>query len=381
MSCPIGKKVRTVMAVITLSLPAPLFAGGVTVYQEDGAFVKIGGRIQMQYHKNDPDDGADSDTVFLRRLRPFIEGSLHKDWKGKFQFDLGKANNENEISIKDAYMEYTGFDGIKIKIGNASFPFSRELLSSSKKQQLVERTFVGNHNYGTPSRNLGIHVSGHNTDKKITWGAAISQAAIDPSSSKLDFDSPVNAKDDFNEGWIFGGRVDFHPFGRLKFSQGDFKGDMKATIGLAAFTWSNDGDFEDKTAGSNDISDVTGFELSGAFRANGFSVDTQYNRFSADTSDVIRTSGLYENGSTDLESRAVEGGYMVMPGKLELVLGYQLQDADNYAEEWARTSVGINWFIHQHDIKLQTSYRLNDNMKGVKGNDENELFVQAQYVF
>ena len=294
---------------------------------------------------------------------------------------LGKANNETEISIKDAYMQYTGFDGVKIKIGNVLFPFSREQLTSSKKQQLVERTFVGDHNYGTPGRNLGLHASGHNGDKKITWAASVSQASIDPSSSKLDFDSPVNKNDDFNEGWIFGGRVDFHPFGRLKLSQGDFKSDMKATIGIAAFNWSNDGDIEDQTAASNDISDVTGYELSAGFRISGVSIDAQYNRFSADTADANRTAGLYKNGSTDLENWAIEGGYMAIPKKLELVLGYQSQDADNYAEEWNRTSVGVNWFIHKHDIKLQTSYRKGENIEGVKGKDENELFVQAQYVF
>lgn len=72
---------------------------------------------------------------------------------------------------------------------------------------------------------------------------------------------------------------------------------------------------------------------------------------------------------------------MVLPSKLELVAGYQSQDADNYATEWTRTSIGANWYLHKHDIKLQTTYRMNSDRNGVKGSDEDELFVQAQYVF
>ncbi|HEB94522.1 MAG TPA: hypothetical protein ENI94_13915 [Gammaproteobacteria bacterium] len=60
---------------------------------------------------------------------------------------------------------------------------------------------------------------------------------------------PSTANDDVNEGWIVGGRVDFHPFDALKFSQGDFSGKQKAT---AAFNWSNDGDNNDPTRSKPD---------------------------------------------------------------------------------------------------------------------------------
>lgn len=366
-----------VTSLLAASLGTPVLAG-VTLYDKDGKYVKVGGRIQMQYMRADPDNGSASDDLFFRRLRPYIEGSLHKDWKGKFQIDYGKAEDDNEVAIKDAYMEYKGFEGMKVRIGNANFPFSREFLTSSKYQQLVERTFVGDHNYGTPDRNLGVHLLGELAGSKVTWGASATQADIDPSSSKVDFDTPVNADSDFNQGWMVGGRVDFHPFGKLKFSQGDFSGETKATIGVATFYWNNDGDNE---ANAASLDKVNGYEISGAFRSHGFSVDAQYNRFDVDTVDNNFTGGLYENGETELENWAIEGGYMVVPGKLEIVAAYQSQDADNYDDEWTRTSAGVNWFIRKQDVKLQLTYRNNDSVDGVNGNDEDEYFVQAQYVF
>lgn len=374
-----------------LTMPGSGEAAGITVYKDGDKYVKVGGRIQLQYHFEDPDEGDSSDDLFFRRLRPYIEGSVHKDWMGKFQFEYGKAENENEVSIKDAYMQYKGFENIKITVGNANFPFSRELLTSSKEQQLVERTFVGDHDYGTPDRNAGVHVTGGFKDNHVTFGVSAAAADIDPDAKKLDFDTPVNRNDDFNQGWMFGGRVDWHPMGYLKTSQGDFKRDeFKATIGVAAFTWGNDDDnntYTDDASGVTlssskaDVDNVTGFEISGALRGWGASVDAEYNIFSAETIDSDFNGGIYEDGETELTNFAIEGGYMIVPSMLEVVAGYQVQDADNYDKEWSRTSVGLNYFFKKHDIKVQATYRMGENKDGVDGNDLDEFFLQTQYVF
>ncbi|MFV1984778.1 MAG: porin [Thiohalomonadales bacterium] len=371
------------------SVTIPAYAGGVTVYKEGDKYVKLGGRIQLQYHSVDPDGGTKTDEIFFRRFRPYIEGSTHKDWKGKFQWDMGKAEGENEIAVKDAYMQYKGIKNTKISVGNFGFPFSREFLTSSKKQQLVERTFVGDHNYGTPDRNAGIHLVGHNGSKKLTWGASFASSSLDPDNKKMDFDSPVNANTDFNEGWIVGGRIDYHPLGNLKFSQGNFNRENKFTIGVAAYNWSNDDDNNTYTTGGiddgngekSDVDGVTGLEISGAYRVAGLSIDAQFNQFSSDLVDKNVTSGLYKNGSTTLESWAVEGGYMVMANTLELVAAVQSQDADGYTESWDRSSLGLNWFIQKQDIKVQLTYRENKNKNGVNKADVNEIFLQSQYVF
>ncbi|MCF6209652.1 MAG: OprO/OprP family phosphate-selective porin [Gammaproteobacteria bacterium] len=355
-------------------------AGGIT-YKDGEKHLKIGGRIQLQYHLVSPDGAESTDEVRFRRLRPYIEGSLHPDWKGKIQWDMGKANGDNELSLKDAYLQYKGIDNLKISIGNKKFPFSREALTSSKKQQIVERTFVGDHNYGTPDRNLGVHLSGHTDSKRITWGAAIASSAIDPDANKLDFDTPANRNDDFNEGWIIGGRIDFHPFGVLMFSQGDFSRKQRATIGIAAFNWSNDGDNNDATRSKPDVDAVTGFEVSAAYRIAGFSLDAQYNSFTADTVNSAFTGGIYKNGSTTLSNWAIEGGYMIIASKLELVASISAQDADNYQETWNRTELGVNYFFHKHDIKTQLTYRMGESLKGVDNKDEDEVYLQMQYIF
>ncbi len=380
------KYVFTIVLVSVAVMLSPVLASasGVTVYKDGDKYVKLGGRIQLQYYMADQDTGSSSDTktdeLFFRRFRPYIEGSIHEDWMGKFQWDMGKASGENEISVEEAYFKYTGFDNVSLIIGNYPFPFSRENLTSSKTKQLVESPFTGSHDYGTPANNAGIHVSGYVAEEKLlTWGISVASACIDPSNSKLDFDTPVNKDADFNQGWMVGGRVDYHPFGELKFLQGDFDRKIKATIGVAAFTWSNDDD-NNITVGK-DVDSVTGFEVSGALRYAGFSADAEYNIFNSDLIDTTKTDGIYKNGTTDLKNWSVCGGYMIVPERLELVAAYENQDADNYAEAWDRVDLGVNWFLEKQDIKLQLTYRINQNKDGRKDNDLNELFIQAQYVF
>ncbi|MBC8453909.1 hypothetical protein H8D64_02530 [PVC group bacterium] len=381
---------RLVSSVAVMAICAvQVIAGGVKFTNEAGDYVKLGGRIQLQYHMQDPDKGNTTDELRFRRFRPYIEGSINEDWKGKFQFDLGKS----DLALKDAYFKYSGLDGISISLGNMNFPFSREFLTSSKKQQLVERTFVGDHNYGTPDRQTGIHLNGKLLDKKVVLNASAGKAAIDPSNKKLDFDTVIqfDKGDDWIEGNIIGGRVELFPNGYFKPSQGDFKRDLKTAVALGAFSWQNDDDHvnmtEDEDTGVKSISDsdvdsVTGVEISAALRIAGFSLDAQYNMFDSDLiNGASGTDGLYKNGKTTLENYAVEGGYMVIPSKLEIVAGYQSQDADGYATAWNRTSIGANIFVDKHNIKYQAAYRMGENKDGVKDNDLNELFVQAQYVF
>lgn len=369
------------------SLPFYAVAGGVRISDGD-KYVKVGGQIQLQYHREMPDGEPSVDDLFFRRLKVTVEGTSHKDWKGKIQVDVGKAENENEVAVKDTYFRYLGFKNMDLTIGNMNFPFSRELLTSSKSQQLVERTFVGDHNYGTPDKNAGIHLKGNTGGKKITWRASGAVASLDPDNDKLDFDTPVNRNEDFNDGFMFGGRVDFHPFGLVKFAQGDFRREVRAAIGVAAYTWSNDNDNNTNTppvatspcTSKCDVDAVTGVEVSGAFRGAGFSVDAQYNSFDSETVESGVTDGIYVNGKTTLTNAAIEGGYM-FGETIELVAGYQTQDADGYATAWNRTSAGVNWYINRQDTKVQLTYRMGEHLNGIRNNDTDEVFLQTQFLF
>lgn len=384
---------RVVVGVVVAAglLAASSAQAGIKVYEDGDKFVEIGGRIQLQYYKENPELGATEDKWFFRRLRPYIAGSKHKDWYAKWQWDMGKAEDSNEMAVKDAYIRYSGWTGHKLYVGNVNFPFSREYLTSAKKSQLVERGFAGDHNYGTPDKNLGIKLQGAFFGKRLGYGIGVANATVDPDETKLDFDTPMNRNSDFNEGTMAGGRISIAPLGPVAFAQGYNKGGFRFAIEGGAFSWTNDDDNNTYTlasgthdpaaVGKPDVAKASGTEVAVAVRGYGFSLDAQSNKFEAETVDNIYIGGLYNLGEAELKQSHVEAGYMVWPGRLELVGGNQKQDADTYAYEWVRRSVGINYFIHGHDLKIQATLRNNYNIDGVKDDDSREVFVQTQYVF
>ena len=130
-----------------------------------------------------------------------------------------------------------------------------------------------------------------------------------------------------------------------------------------------------------DVDEATGFELSAGLRGFGFSADAQYQVVDGDTVATGFTGGVFVDGTTELEQLAVEAGYMVLPSRLELVGGWEAQDADGYADTWNRTSFGLNYFLNGYKLKGQLTYRMGENLDGVAGNDADEVFLQLQYVF
>jgi hypothetical protein len=372
------------LAIAAMLLPLPAYSGGYK-FSDGDKFLEVGARIQLQYKVDDPATGPKMDDIFFRRLRVRIAGSMHKDWKGQVEWDMGKADGDNEISVKESWMLYSGWNNMTLRIGNSSFPFSREFMTPYTKQQLVERTFVGDLNYGTPDKNVGLHLRGHNSDKILTYRASASIGSVQANDAKLRFNTPVNDLSDHADGYMIGGRVDYHPLGFVKFQQGDFSGKTRFTVGAAAYAWSNDGDmveddFSDPAFVSREVDSITALEISAAFRSHGFSIDAQYNNFDSELVDATHTGGLYRNGKTTLNNAAIEGGYM-FNNRIELVAGYQTQDADNYATSWNRSSLGANWFIEGNDIKVQLSYRMGENLDGTSGKDKDEIFLQTQFDF
>lgn len=367
------------VAAGVLVVPA---ASALDIYKDGDKYAKIGGRLQAQYHATDEKGKPTTDEYIFRRARLDVEVGIDKNWSGKVEWEMGKAVDTDELSLKSTYIQYSGIENIDLQIGNVKFPFSREVLTSSRVLNTVERTFVGDNKYGTPEYNMGLHFKGKNADKTLTWGAAAANATLKPDNKRLNFNTPVNLEKNSNEGLMLGGRVEYHPNGEVKMSQGDFEGKTKYSFAIAAFNWNNDGDVNKSTDTSKaDVDNVTGLELGATLRMSGLSVDAQYNSFDAETVLPGISGGIYKNGETTLKNTAIKAGYMVMPSTLELVAGYETQDADGYADAWNRTSVGANWYVNEHKTKFQLTYTMGDNKDGVKGSDQDDLYLQASLFF
>ena len=382
---------------------------GVTVYEKGEKKIEIGGRIQVTYLGIDPncsagvnclqdDEGQtfDSmvDSLFFRRLRLYIAGTITESWLGKIELDFGQTLNENEVQIRDAYFVFSGFknDTSRLYIGNSKAVFGREFLNSSAALDLVERGFVGDHNFGVPDRMLGLRFDSRVAGGKLSYQLNAGSEAHDPAVARMDFESVVNNEGDFNEGWMASGRIDYHPMGYMTMSQADFtRSKSRFTVGLSGFGWRNDDDNNTYTDidGTSldpdkvDLSRAWGGELSLAYRGHGVSLDAEYQVVRGRTVVTDFTGGLYLNGATQLDKFGIVTGVMVLKNFLEIAAGYDVQDASNYETKYARTSLATNFYFAQkkHNLKLQLQYTMTRNFLGIDGQDQNVILASTQFKF
>jgi phosphate-selective porin OprO/OprP len=59
-------KIIKLAAISALAIPSSVLAGGIT-YKDGDKYLKVGGRIQLQYHQVKPDGGDTTDDIFFRR--------------------------------------------------------------------------------------------------------------------------------------------------------------------------------------------------------------------------------------------------------------------------------------------------------------------------
>jgi phosphate-selective porin OprO/OprP len=386
----------TCTLLLTSICLAPEAHAGLTLKQLEEKGLTFGGLFQLQYHYQDAPDGTTEQELFFRRLRFDIQANVYTNWSARFQFDLGlldpteTAQRSINFTLKDIFVKYYGVKGVEFIIGNAKFPYSWNILIPSSKMQLVERPFVGDNNFGSPGRALGIHSGGQFFTSKVTWRASLADFTVDPDVTLLNLRSPLTTESTYNDGYSLGARLDYYLLGYVPPEQGYFGGSAKTNIGVSGFHWDNNGTnntFTDPDTGLSDspteadVDEITGAGLSWVIRGGGFSADLGYNYFDAVTVDSTFTGGIYVDGSTTLTNWTAQGGYMLKPGKIEVVAAIQGQDADGYDKQWGRVSAGVNWYIKGQNAKLQLTYQVGENVNGVDGDQQDDLYVQAQFAF
>ena len=112
-------------------------SGGRLRFKSGEASFEVGGRIMVDTAVFDGNDDLHNGSE-LRRARLFMSGHVYDNWKFKLQTDFAG----NEVTLKDAYIRYTGLEYADITVGNFKEPFSLNELTSSKYITFMERSFA-----------------------------------------------------------------------------------------------------------------------------------------------------------------------------------------------------------------------------------------------
>jgi phosphate-selective porin OprO and OprP len=388
-------RVRRVGQVLTLLFLLVASVSRSVAGQTAPARFRVYGFLQFQYDRlaadtDTPDVDASTDRVFFRRLVTGVEAPVAANWVAVLQMDFAPLAQGDRVEIRDAYVRYTGFSnrGLTITVGNQKTPFSRALLVSSSKRGLIERPFTGDRLFASPGRTIGVRIDGLNKHT-LLWSGAVTSALQAPNVNLLRIDGLALSQNDWNDGYLFTGRVEWHPLGEMLRDQGDFeKGKLRVAIGAAAYRWQNDGDRNfhganrrSTSATDVDLDDAAAVELSGGLRGRGWSADAEYHHVNGSTVDPAFSGGVYRDGEVTLNETSVEVGYMVKRERFEVVSGIDSLDVKaRSATEW-RPSVCAVYYFDRHNVKLSVTQRESFNTAGFDGVRTHATYVQMQVIF
>lgn len=375
------------LAIVTCHPASAQTAGG----PKDAPHLTVSGYFQPQYERTDTGTSTPRDRVFFRRMVLSFHAVTSKAWAGTIIFDLAPSISGDKIVVKDANLQYLGWRdrGLTFTIGNQKPPFSRSLLTSSARRQIVERTFAGDRSLGSLGRAIGVKVDGTNRHHTFTWSGELASSLHAPDASQIRVDGLTEAGTDWNEGVLVVGRVEWHPRGEVPREQGDIQGSgWKFSTALAAYAWHNDGDsnlYTDhglSTSSSRaDASDVRAIEVSGGVRGHRLSIDAEFEHVTSHALDTRFSGGLYEAGLAVVSKAGVEAGCMLVPRRLEVVGSADVASAGTYDRPWRRVATGLSWYVDGHDLKFQVMQRLSRDDRGVDHARSSATYVQAQFAF
>jgi hypothetical protein len=372
-------------------------------YDEHGRWLDFGIIVQGEYLQNSPSSGQSTEYLFFRRLRPIVMGGLDNDWQAILMVDFGAGQNGNnyQTAIRWANFQYIGIEQSHLTFGSFKPWFSRELLTIGPHLQTIERSPVGNTNYGNPDYMIGAAWDQMLPDRKMVYYMSAGLEDHAQGVTQMQMKSPAYAPTNANQGWLITARVDYYLIGEMPYdsrplhtpapiayNRGDFHTDgWRAIVSAGAYGWWNDGNSNPYTVNGTststtnaDLDKAYGLEVSGGVRGYGFSADVEYQYVRGDLLVSSFTGGLYANGHTDLNKFSVTGGYM-LPLDVELVAAWSAVDATGFKRALTETTLGVNWYVKKYAVRFSANYSFVNNNEGTPGNNVGVARALAQFVW
>jgi phosphate-selective porin OprO and OprP len=363
--------------------------------QDKNFSMKINGRIQFRYSYEDRDNVHDTDeqqddsSFRIRRARVKFSGKAYKHFKYKIELALastGTVDGSKAAELYDFWASWNKNPALSVQFGQWKVPWNRQRVVSSQNQQMIDR--ASSQDEFTMDRQIGVMLHGKLFNKKFEYytGAFNGNAR--------------NQKENGNNEMLYIARASWNPFGAYGKGIGEVESDInfseKPIAHLsAAIAYDGAADRERFSSTTIDLDPPVGTgvtlkevnktsvvaEYGLKYRGFSTSAEAYWRRF-----DDIRANNIDSIGSGVIIDRGffVQGGYFILPKKVELAGRYSLVDFDDERDEDAvrETTLGVNWFINgTHDNKLQLNWIRQDNElpNSVSRSDDIDNTFRMQY--
>lgn len=358
---------------------------------DDKFSAKIRNRMQYKYQYTDRDIGTDGSpdedesTFDFRRVRTKISGNAYgKNVEYKIEWDSSATN----VDLRDAYVNITHLSWANILAGQTTV-FTRQFLTSSSAQQMIDRSATGDEfRFQGDERKRGVAVHSKNIlDGKIDYLVGV-------------YNPTVRFTDNTINTMLYMARASYYPFGPyVSYEESDleytesFKAHIGGGIGFEQIGQNESNSDEDEI-------DQTQLLGEFGFKYRGLSLVGEYHNRKRKVLDPLEAADLgagfaavSATESLNDQGFFVQGGYFIIPKKLEIAGRYELIDFGRQNPESGTLGLvdnkrfytaGLNYFLHGRDHKVQINYiHREEELSGsfFGDNDENVFLTQYQIYF
>jgi hypothetical protein len=312
--------------------PAVDWSKKLTFSSPDGRFtLALGNRVQARFEHQDFDleDAADVDRFRARRVKTSMEGLVFGDVEYKVQ-----ANWVGTPILEDAYFVYTRHPLAQLWVGRGKAFFGRQELTSSGKQQFVDRSLFSGRFH--PGRDHGVALVGVAPSRVLEYQVGIYNG------------NGIAANSNDNDDFMTTARVVWHPMGLIALEESalDYPERPKLAIGVSALQ-------NESLLSAATIQDDTRLAAELVFKYQGLSAVAEYVSEDRET-----TPAGGARSQLDTEGLLVQLGYLFPNRRLEVAGRHGLVSPDAATDrDQTETGVAVSWYISKHDYKLQADLR------------------------
>ncbi|MCC7202057.1 MAG: hypothetical protein IT393_05245 [Nitrospirae bacterium] len=283
---------------------------------------------------------------YLRRIRLELSGNMTKELKYNLVYEADKngkiassGSPANEVKIQLANIDYKFDDLFDVRFGKAKLPYSRVSLTSSSKQLVVERPVSTEAAKRLFDDYYQSHLlfSGKASEGLFVYNVAIADG-WEPNSTISGL-TVVH-----KSGPLYVARFEVSPPGWAEASQSDAhlgKG-KHLTIGANYATQKG---IEYKTTDYEEDRTLTGLDIS--VHLEGFTGQFEYNAWKQESTDPAK-------GNIEPKGWYIQAGYLIPDIDIEPVARYEVYDQDSNSSDKQEktTTVGVNWYLKGHSMKI-----------------------------
>jgi phosphate-selective porin OprO/OprP len=332
--------------------------------------VQISNRVQGLFTQVDPPVGDSVGSFRIRRMKTAIEGSAYDGiWKFKLQVNWVGDNVVSNVTqsgttvsqtrfrgpiLEDAIVWFAKYPMATVMIGQDKAYFGRQELTSSGRQQFVDRSITSGR--FAPARQIGLGLFGVNASKTLEYNAGIYNG------------NSINQAANDNKEFMKVGRLVWTPFGEYKLEESalDYPATAKLFLGGSVL--------QNTTGRATDRTDVDRFGVEAGFKIQGFNAIGEY--YTEESQRVnaaqVDTDGYYAQVGYLFPNKKFE-----VAGRLSEILPDTAADTDQ-----AETGAAVSWYFDKHNHKLQADYReIENNALAPALRKSREFRLQLQLIF